>query len=358
MTWHGNQALGNYYSAVKNAQVSSELLLNGISNNLGFISPDKMVIAAHSLGNMVVSNAIRGPGSMWEPNYLPWTPDQYFMLNAAVPIESYDSTQTTGSSGPMWENIRHPDWRVGGVDYEDRLTASHWHKLFLDTSTVSGDGRQYLTWRDRFAGITFATNFYSSGEEVLRNADGTLPSLTSQFMQKGPNSWTFQEMRKGTYGAHSVSLNPTHGGWEFNDDEGAPDYYENGVRLSPQQMEGVADHELREVPFFGNFVEDFEVLHNPHGHPDAITLSYENNTHYRLLSSAIPAASFAAGANEIEDFVTPETNRNIDQQTYRTSGEWPAERPNSNWLHSDLKNIAYPYVYQLFDLIVEKGNFK
>lgn len=72
----------------------------------------------------------------------------------------------------------------------------------------------------------------------------------------------------------------------------------------------------------------------------------------------MPATSFAAGANSIDSFGT----RNIDQQLLQTSGEWPQERLDSisgtDWKHSDLKNVTYPYVYRLFDQIVETGNLK
>lgn len=73
-----------------------------------------------------------------------------------------------------------------------------------------------------------------------------------------------------------------------------------------------------------------------------------------LLSEAISATSFAAGANSIDIFGT----QNIDQQLLQTSGEWPAERPNPDWRHSDLKNVSFPYVHTFFDRIVETGNLK
>ena len=37
------------------------------------------------------------------------------------------------------------------------------------------------------------------------------------------------------------------------------------------------------------------------------------------------------------------------------SGQWPSERSGRyarTWLHSDLKNVAYFYIYPLFDRIV------
>jgi hypothetical protein len=45
---------------------------------------------------------------------------------------------------------------------------------------------------------------------------------------------------------------------------------------------------------------------------------------------------------------------NLDMQTEFKDG-WPAERQNEDWRHSDLKKIAYPFIFRLFDSFVELG---
>lgn len=358
VTWHGDVA-PNYYLAVKYGFLTSEHL----SQSLSFIPSENLVIAAHSLGNMVVSSAL----TSGNPQTL--EVDQYFLLNAAVPVEAYDPTQLqgTGSSGSMWSNIRHPEWGV----YDDRVTSAFWHELFadgkLDSSgnPVVGDSRQSITWRGRFSEISNGWNFYSSGEEVLRNASGSVPTLFSQVYGKGPDSWTFQEMNKGRGGSHTGvplivgGLNPVHGGWGFSQE---PTYWAGGGFYPPHIINALDDAQLRSEPFFYRFAnnDDYNsgyngaTLRNALGDASALAMASQPYTQYKLLAEAIPGTSFAAGANSIDIFGT----QNIDQQLLQTSGEWPAERPNSDWRHSDLKNVAFPYVHTFFDRIVETGNLK
>lgn len=355
VTWHGDTGL-NYYRAVKNAFLTSE----NLGGSLSFIDPNQTVIAAHSLGNMVVSNALtRG-------NPPSFSVDQYFMLNAAVPVEAYDPSQAvgTGSSGSMWSNIRYPQWS----DYADRVTASFWHELFADGkpdangNPVYGDYRQQITWKGRFSQIDNAWNFFSTGEEVLRNASGTVPTLASQFYHKGPDSWTFQEMNKGRSGLHVLGLSPTHGGWGFSEE---PTYWAGSTYYPPSVINALDDAQLRSEPFFlrfrnsspNNSFYNGTTLRNALGDSSASTMASLPFTQYKLLAEAIPATSFAAGANAMAD-AFGELN-NIDMNTQlRVPGEWPPARPNSNWEHSDLKDVAYPYVYRFFDRIIELGDLK
>jgi len=38
--------------------------------------------------------------------------------------------------------------------------------------------------------------------------------------------------------------------------------------------------------------------------------------------------------------------------------DWPAERDKTHWLHSDAKDIAYRYVFNLYDQWVLEGGLK
>lgn len=55
------------------------------------------------------------------------------------------------------------------------------------------------------------------------------------------------------------------------------------------------------------------------------------------------------------------TNFNMETKG-RTTGQWPAEgHSGSNagkWLHSDFKNAALPYVYQMYEAMIAKGSLK
>lgn len=84
---------------------------------------------------------------------------------------------------------------------------------------------------------------------------------------------------------------------------------------------------------------------------DASQIDYDRRA--RLLAEAFPALTLPAGANFTEKF----TVNNFDMQTMQTHG-WPAERDTSAWKHSDLRVVAYPYVYKLFNELVGKGELK
>lgn len=80
-----------------------------------------------------------------------------------------------------------------------------------------------------------------------------------------------------------------------------------------------------------------------------------------ILSFGVPALSHAAGSTNLNDesFFQKTFNMHIDM---KNNGEWPAERVNNddmNWKHSDAKDVAYRYVYKLYDTwvetMVEKG---
>ncbi len=89
-------------------------------------------------------------------------------------------------------------------------------------------------------------------------------------------------------------------------------------------------------------------------------MTLPNEYRWDLLASAIPTRSFAAAANSIERF--EENSRNFNMETLRgVEPAWPAERISDrqkNWLHSDIRDIALPYVYTVFDTMLQKGELK
>ncbi|MBQ3097176.1 MAG: hypothetical protein IJC66_03385, partial [Kiritimatiellae bacterium] len=77
---------------------------------------------------------------------------------------------------------------------------------------------------------------------------------------------------------------------------------------------------------------------------------YRAELRAKFLADAIPATSFAAGANRIESFGNARNANYADL----ISDPWP--RNGHQWRHSDLKNIAYRYVHRLFEKIIEGDN--
>lgn len=74
----------------------------------------------------------------------------------------------------------------------------------------------------------------------------------------------------------------------------------------------------------------------------------------KMLGDAISAESFAVGANEAGGLTA---NYNCQGQT---PNGWPSERQErrgntmvDTWLHSDIKNVAFYYVYKLFEKITK-----
>lgn len=41
--------------------------------------------------------------------------------------------------------------------------------------------------------------------------------------------------------------------------------------------------------------------------------------------------------------------RNFNMQTPAFQTGWPASRNGVDWRHSDLRDVAYPYVYSVYD---------
>ena len=115
----------DYYANVMHAFASASALASRVASLPG----TEKVLLAHSLGNMVVSSAIKDHGMS---GYL-----KYYMLNAAVPVEAYDETADA-------DEMVDSEWSNVPINYR----ASDWSSLF-----TSADFRSSLSWRGRFAGI-------------------------------------------------------------------------------------------------------------------------------------------------------------------------------------------------------------
>ena len=74
----------------------------------------------------------------------------------------------------------------------------------------------------------------------------------------------------------------------------------------------------------------------------------------KFLADAIPAESFAAGANALSG-ASGIGSYNFQSET---PNGWPKLDDDNNpvWEHSDLKNVAYFYVYKLFKRLVRDSN--
>jgi len=371
-------------------------------------NPMKVNVAGHSLGNMVVSSAISDYQA---------AVNRYFLIDAAVAAEAYDGAQGNNQVVQPDDStafLPHTQWNkeFDGI-YPSKLWPTNWHQLF---KYPISDARQKLTWRDRFA-PQVTTNYYdfhSTGEEVLGYDDahaeytpslaGVLARELATFLhitrsnQKGqPNgyqSWLYQEQLKGRTTTGKI-LGSNYGGWGFNILHFKKFPGGAGVKgpvmvptvLRPREitntmLDGVfTDEVLREDPFFlpggfwtnvGTWLYDRDTkkiswrserlskLYAPE------TGSTFASTHRdTLLARMIPAMSPAAGripVPKLSSAAGEERNFDMNGTDIRPrigpNPPWPANRTTTDWRHSDLREVAYPYVRRLYERIAEKGFLK
>jgi len=327
-----------YWNAVVNAFQTSLVLKDALKHT----NPSNTTIAAHSLGNMVVSSAIVDHA---------YDPQIYLKINAAVPLQAYDPSIT---HLPFMRNTSW--WSTGnpGRQYKSDLYASEWWRLFSPA-----DNRSKLTWRGRFGVIDQAWHFYSTGDEVLAN-----PAYEQFPIAGATRSWFTQEFLKGM-NFLDVNFGSIHGGWGFNEVY-APynNVTETNIPIGAFEANKIPDDVLRTEPFFDPFEPadsefpdyDGTVLTNPDLDATASAEAGKYMTRNKLLGEAIPATSFAAGHNPLT--ATLRADRNINMNAPSMKLGWPVERSDTNMRHSDLREIPYVYIHRIFKKMVEAGNLE
>ncbi len=306
----------DYYANVVHAFMSA-LSLVGVVDAL---PGTNKVMLAHSLGNMLVSSAA-------VDHHLQY--GRYYMLNAAVPMEAYDETEFS-------QNMVDSAWSGVPLNYR----ASDWNKLFqADTN----DFRFSLSWRGRFSGINDSVNCYSTTEDVLENVTA---------LGYG-EAWAIQELLKGTAVWNALNALPIpdtsvacEGGWGINTFYAVnPALYTPGYGFHPSAMGDITRTDAIVHPLFTPFRTETDNMHST----NLFTIadhSYRAVLRAKFLGDAIPATSFAAGANPIS---LTAIRGNISLEDCK-SGVWP--RRNQRWEHSDLKNVALFFNWNLFLRII------
>ena len=300
--------------------------------------------------------------------------DAYFMLNSAVPSEAYDADAPTYdfATNAIPAGLIHDDWR----DYPAKSWSALWHRHFLPHSdylpTEADTARAQLTWKGRFKDViverdTKIFNIYSlgdrdeSGDEVfeLRNqtpnpTDGfewdwgrlfsSIADLVTGRANKGRYSWQKQETWKGRRNAHTFAFVASDTmGWGFNDGE---------PPSSPSDAENMSPAICRTLLLFCRVPPDIFS-------EDAQTIRALRTT---LLARGIPAMSNATGRSKLASVF--EANQFDLQSLYideqNADFKWARQTGSlaNRWLHSDIKDVAYPFTKRLFDFIVEKGTLE
>ncbi len=349
VTWDGatgvkiNGEYLDYHKAVFQAFQTGDKLAEALS----FTSGADLTVAAHSLGNLVASHAIQAGG---------FTPSRYFMINAATPIEAY-------TGGDATDNMIEHVWKP----YASRLYTANWHSLFS-----SSDHRSTLTWENHFQGTVLkAYNFYSLGDDVVSNAqsEDSASVFTLLFRQGwdfNTGVWKAQELVKGvnwTKSGLALLMDRGQGGWGFN-----PAWYlvrgqTNSGPITNRRFSSEAGEfdvptgSLTTQPFFLPFLESELFSFNA---TTASDKAAEKKVQYDVLARGIPSKSYAMAANLVAAF----GDRTFDMEASgRTIRQWPTEGHTGEgnqgrWLHSDFKNVALPYVHQMFEAMITRGSLK
>lgn len=342
VTWRGDTS-PDYHEAVFRAFQTGEALAKSLKSNFN----TSLTLAGHSLGNMVVGNAIQR-GNL--------TPQACLAINAAVPAEAYSSEAATSYQ-------RQTMTELGWRKYETRLYASYWNEIF-----PAIDARSKLTWRNQFSKAKAVThNFYSWGDDIISKANNVsdasiIKLILNQGFNFSSNAWKYQELIKGVSWYDSIArvfLGRNQAGWAFNDDWWLWTSADEGDKMmySPTESRRIANSRLITKPFFDNFIE--RELQSNQKNTGSIKAT-QTRVIYDLLARGIPAMTYATGAESLTDNI----KYNYDLEFYgRHTSQWPIaghEKPSQKlrWLHSDIKNVALPIIYPTFQTMVSQGLLK
>ena len=348
VTWTGDSGAVNglhYHRDVRQALMTAPTFRNLVNSN-GVNS----VVIGHSLGNMVVSEALlKGANA-----------STYIMLDAAVASEAY-RPELQADNDEIIAKYQPGDWS----GYDSLTWAANWYTWF--TNDVN-DARGKIGWAGHFAPLLNRQgldvyNFYSSGDEVFTENPETPGIATGVFhwptlnlewpffhlnLELDAFPWQKQEVFKGVNAAGSLSA-----GWGFHCWTTNINNETVWVRYSATDANAmVADGSIvtnavfdRGVSaMFSSTISDYDIAD--------------------ILAFHIPAVSSPAGkvvlrtaqpGQEVKDL-------NLNESTFRANGWGRIDQEDPNifmpWLHSDIKNMAYYYVYPAFTNIVEKGGMK
>ncbi len=343
--WTGNWANGlhyqrDVYQALKSANAFKRLVEREQGDST------KRVIMAQSLGNMMACEAFRQGLAA----------SQYFMFDAAVATEAINAIYQ--NDGDATRNKYVPsDWHT----YDSKSWAANWHTWFTNDVT---DARGKMGWPDYFktalTNVGSVYNYYSTGDPVFMENDTVPDVLTGVFhwptfgwswWPPGPtvhweitaeaNCWQKQETHKGV---EPIAGN-LRGGWGFYwwmESSGGEDYpvYYSAATTSVMVANG-------------------SITNNPVFYYPGTQMDNRNATQDNIwfaLAEYVPAVSSPVGGNSTAPAQVE--NHDLNGSPYRSGWGRNDGVYLENWFHSDMKDMAYFYVYPLYDELKTKGSLK
>ena len=299
----------------------------------------KRILMTQSLGNMVACEALREGLQV----------GQYYMFDAAIPSEAIDETlRAETQEDEAFAKYVPYTWH----DYTNACWASNWHRLFEQNPD---DSRGKMGWPNRFQdaliNATEVLNYYSSGDDVFKEL-ATVPSRLDGVTESTEMyCWQKQETLKGA----AVVAGTAYGGWGFHEWVGGfnPDNYvpTNAHYTVEQATAMVADGSVTNNPVFNR------------GFAPMFDRNASQDDQWLALAKYVPALSSPVGGRAVQ---IEEIDFNINMNL--TDEESGIPRPNgwgrpvvddkTDWHHSDMKDMAYFYVYKLYEQLIQKGNLK
>ena len=199
-------------------------------------------------------------------------------------------------------------------------------------------------------GVHNAINCYSPTEDILENPS-VLKVLGMTVGETTGGFWAKQELFKGCslrYGGNAVTFAGVRieEGWCINANHVAnPLAYVPIAGFNASYFANYTRDDLITSPLFTSFNDSRMASTN------ALNI-VDYRLRAKMLGDAIPAESFAAGRNMIGG-VSENYNYQNEDGTPNGWPRWKGDIPQ--WHHSDIKDIAYFYVWKLFERIKE-GN--
>ena len=164
------------------------------------------------------------------------------------------------------------------------------------------------------------------------------------------------EMRLTLDNAGEVYNYYSTGGWAFHEWRGEmnPDDYTYCMeRYAPDQAARmIADGSITNNPVFNR---DFSPMFDHDASLDDQWLA---------VAKYVPAVSSPVGGVAVmEHCITDNVNMNLDSSNggVPRPNEWgrcSSHKYGTDWQHSDMKDMAYLYVYKLYEQLIQKGNLK
>ncbi len=339
--WTGSWANGvhyhqDVYQALKSASAYKRLVEREEPASA------QRILMAQSLGNMMTCEALRQG----------LTAGHYFMFDAAVASEALDASRQSNNADTNAKYIPS-DWSA----YPPLSFAANWHKWFKNDAS---DARGKMGWPDYFKTVldnaAMVCNYYSSGDPVFMEKI-PIPSLTTGLFHWPTLSWSWpfinlnlteevyswqkQETRKGI----DAIAGTLYGGWGFYcwtemvGDVQSTEYYSVSEANAL-----VSSGSITNTPVFSYSGTQ---MRNPNATQDDI---------WYALAKHVPAISSPVGGTTVD--ADPMGNFDLNTSKYRNGWGRNHRFYEDKWLHSDMKDMAFFYVYKLYNELIQKGGLK